>query len=114
MSVQGAVGPLVNKFEQVSSDYHQMSLARGWVCPGVGISPGVPLPCNLSYDACDVTYPYLPTEWQTDTCENITFQQLLLWAVINIIYYNKRQQTERIVSQRITEHLNNDVNYIEQ
>ena len=35
------IGPQVNKFEQVSSDDHQMSLAgmrmsRQWVCPGGG------------------------------------------------------------------------------
>ena len=33
------VGPQVNKFEQVSSDDHQMSVVRvgrGWVIPGEG------------------------------------------------------------------------------
>ena len=36
MSVMvGWVDPQVNKFEQVSSDDHQMSLTGdGWVCPG--------------------------------------------------------------------------------
>ena len=52
------VGPKVNKFEQVSNDDHQMSLAEvrmsreGWVCPE-GVP--VPVPCALSHDACDVT-----------------------------------------------------------
>ena len=61
----GGLGPQVNKFEQVSSDDHQMSVAgrdpqigclglggRGpqvW-CPG---EEGT-LPCDLSNDACDV------------------------------------------------------------
>ena len=29
MSRQGRVGPQINKFEQVSSDHHQMSIAMG-------------------------------------------------------------------------------------
>ena len=33
---EGGVGPRVRKFEQVSSDNHQMSLAEGWVCSGDG------------------------------------------------------------------------------
>ena len=65
------VGPQMNKFEQVSSDHHQMSLL-GDKSPGV--NGGVPLPCDLSHDAFDVTYPYE----QTDACENITFSQLYL------------------------------------
>ena len=64
----------MNKFEQVSSDHHQMSLL-GDKSPGV--NGGVPLPCDLSHDAFDVTYPYE----QTDACENITFSQLYLGAV---------------------------------
>ena len=32
----GAVGPEVNKFEQVSSDYHVMSLAGGMDMSGGG------------------------------------------------------------------------------
>ena len=62
------IGPQVNKFEQVSSDDHQMSLARevgyiqreGGVCLEAGgrVCPGeVPLPWDLSHGACDVTYP---------------------------------------------------------
>ena len=31
----------MNKFEQVTSDHHQMSLAEGWVYPEVGWGPGV-------------------------------------------------------------------------
>ena len=60
------VGPQVNKFEQVSSDDHQMSVVRvgrGWVCPaeggwgrGGGEGEGRTPPCGLSHDACDVTY----------------------------------------------------------
>ena len=53
------VCPQVNKCEQVSSDDHQMSLARVCVCQG-----GCLLPCDLSHDACNVTY--LPPQRQTD------------------------------------------------
>ena len=75
----GEVGPQVHKFEQVSSDDHQMSVAgvgmakgRGWVCPeggGVGVEVGMsregyPLPCDLSHDAYDVTYPLTRTDTQ--------------------------------------------------
>ena len=43
--VGAGVGPQVNKLEQVSSDDHQMPLARGygWVCPGD------PLPCPMMH-----------------------------------------------------------------
>ena len=41
---------------------------------GVG-GEGCPLPCDLSHDVCDVTYPP-PTMKQMDACENITFLQL--------------------------------------
>ena len=95
----------MNKFEQVSSDDYQMLLvgvgmSRGReyvqgfacqerVCPGVGVFGSrwvcwgrgrVALPCDLSHDACDVTYPPHPHR-QTDACENITFPQLLLRVV---------------------------------
>ena len=47
-------GPQMNKFQQVSSDHHQMSLARGR-------SPGLmlrrTLTCDLSHDAFGVSYP---------------------------------------------------------
>ena len=75
---QWGVGLQVNKFEQVSSDDHQMSLAGGnglegwWVCPGVGV--GYPLPCDLSHDVCDVIFP---VSGQTHAYENITFSQLM-------------------------------------
>ena len=60
----------MKKLQQVSSDDHQMSLV-GWVSwvvrypEGGGwdisgpMSRGVTLPCDLSHDACDVTYPRL-------------------------------------------------------
>ena len=55
----GRVGPQVNKFEQVSHDNHQMSVARGR-----GLGPrsdvgGDPL-SDLSHDACDVPTPFSP------------------------------------------------------
>ena len=40
MSRQGRVGPQINKFEQVSSDHHQMSIARG-------SQPGPPPPTDM-------------------------------------------------------------------
>ena len=67
----------MNKFDWVSSDNYQMSVAEGWVSqvpfPGGGCFPekisnvsgvfpsvegwgGGTLPCDLSHDACDVTY----------------------------------------------------------
>ena len=44
------------------------------------MSEVIPIPCDLSRDAFDVTYP-TPTCGQTDACENITFQQFRLPAV---------------------------------
>ena len=52
---------------------HQMSVARGRVlvnkflvwCPGGIGYHGVPLPCGLSYDACDVPTPLGQNDWQT-------------------------------------------------
>ena len=49
----GGVGPQVNKFEQVPSDDHQMSVAGGRY-PGL-MSKGVPY---LSIYACDVPSPH--------------------------------------------------------
>ena len=67
MSVLGeGVRPQVNKFEQVSSDDHQMSVAEGRGYPGSYVGGGYPgsdvqiggfLPCDLSHDARDVAYP---------------------------------------------------------
>ena len=54
------VGPQVNKFEQISSNDHQMSLAGvgmpGWreVCPGGGYVQRYSQPCDLFHDAYDV------------------------------------------------------------
>ena len=80
MSVLVGVGTQVNKFEQVSNDGHQMSLAGvdmsrvgGYVPRGVGVCMGYPskgsvkgwgpLQCDLSHNACDVTY-LLPVDRQ--------------------------------------------------
>ena len=41
---------------------------------------GDTLPCDLSHDAFEVTYPQ--PHGQTDAYENITFCQLHLWVVI--------------------------------
>ena len=67
---EGEVGiQPMNKFEQLSSDDHQMSVAGG----GVGY-----LLCDPSHDPCDI---YLSPYEQIDACENITFPQLHLRAV---------------------------------
>ena len=58
-----------------------MSRGGGRVCPE-GMSHV--LPCDLSHDAYDVTY--LSLRGHTYTCENITFPELLLWAVITIVF----------------------------
>ena len=61
---QGAGGTQMNKFEQVSSDHHQMSLAGG--SPGVmygwwwwrrGVFPRSDRSYVLFHDAFDVTLP---------------------------------------------------------
>ena len=69
-----------NKPEQISSDHDQMSLAgRGervgpqvW-CPWGGGT----VPCDLSHDAYDVTYP--DSGWQTNACENNKYRYNLRW-----------------------------------
>ena len=62
-------GPQVNKFEQVSSDDHQMSLAGGGrVCRGGST------PYYVTYPMMHVMSSTPWTEWQTNACENITFR----------------------------------------
>ena len=48
------LGPQMNKFQQVSSDHHQISLARGR-SPGLMLR-GTPT-CDLYHDAFGVSYP---------------------------------------------------------
>ena len=43
MVVMGSIGPHVNKFEQISSDNHHMSLG------GVGVSRGGGTPYHVTY-----------------------------------------------------------------
>ena len=101
----GGMGPQVNKFEQVSSDDHLMSVAgRGvgaqvW-CPveSLGVQVRYPggrgaLPYDLSHETYDVPTrsasprpPNGQNDWQTDTCKNITFPQLRLSSQINNWY----------------------------
>ena len=62
--------PQMNKFDQVSSDHHQMSLAGGslgLISPYLTIWGGS-LPSDLSHDAFDVNPP--PNE-QTDTVRTL-------------------------------------------
>ena len=75
--VGGGVGdPEMNKFEQLSSDDHLMSVVAGSI---LGPLSGVcTLPCVLSHDACDVAFTPSLVDRMTETRENITFPQLLL------------------------------------
>ena len=74
----------MNKFEQVLSDGHQMSLAGGWGEAGRVPSPArshvwwgsYPVRYNASWEM--VTSPM---DRQTHTSENISFPLLCLWAV---------------------------------
>ena len=93
----------MNKYEQVSTDHHQMPLA-GWRVsvprpdiPGEGKREGgrglVPrsdvwgegVTYLVTYPMMHLMLPNTPpsllTDRQTDTCENITFPQLRLQAV---------------------------------
>ena len=72
--------------DQVSSDDHQMLAAEVGISDPmweVGGYPGggLPLPCDLSHNACVVPIP--PHNRMRDTCENITFPQHLWREVIN-------------------------------
>ena len=73
------VGPQVNKFEQVSSDDHQRSVAGG-----VGsclLSGGGVRYSDVQYIMGNGHMGPLPHCGQTDARENITFLQLCLQAV---------------------------------
>ena len=65
----------MNKFEQVSSDHHQMSLGRGRGTPSDLTQGRGSLPCNLSDRVDNIKCG------QTDACENITFPLLRLCEV---------------------------------
>ena len=66
----------MNMFEKVSSDHHKMSLAGGRGSPGLMSRRGeystLPfpgggggtLPCNLSHNVFDITYPKRMTDRQ--------------------------------------------------
>ena len=78
------VVPYLNKFQQVSSDDHQLPLAglsrsdvQGWSAgiPHLTWPCGGTLSCDLSHDTFDVNYPLHLYE-QTNACANITFTQL--------------------------------------
>ena len=56
LDVSMGVCPQMNKFEQVSSDDHQMSVAGG-VSQVPGPEQWGTLPCDLFHDACDVPIP---------------------------------------------------------
>ena len=76
----GGVGPQVNKFKQVSSDHHQMSVAEGsWVGNMSGVrEEGVPMSqCTCSVDRI--------TDGQTPV-KTIHFPKLCLRAVMKQMY----------------------------
>ena len=103
------LGPQVNKFEQVSNDDHQMSVAEGrqgrcqvW-CPTEGVGAQVWCLGEGDGGTYHMTYPimyvmYLPSshpfgqnDWLTDTCESITLPQLLtvLSELLNLAIQEK-------------------------
>ena len=57
------------------------------------------LPCDLSHDAFDVTYHPL-LRGQTDTCENISFPQLRLWAVTIVATVLSTKNVNVLISSR--------------
>ena len=81
----------MSKFEEVSSDQHQMSLARGF--PGLTSRGAGEVVCYLTFSGdgvpYHVTYPMMhlmilaqpPPCKQTDACESITFPQRYLRTV---------------------------------
>ena len=105
----GGLGPQVNKFEQVSNDDHQMSVAEGrqgrcqvW-CPTEGVGAQVWCLGEGDGGTYHMTYPimyvmYIPSfhpfgqnDWLTDTCESITLPQLLtvLSELLNLAIQEK-------------------------
>ena len=64
--VLGVIGPKVNKFKQVSSDDHQMSVAVG-----VGLTSGI-----RGVGGTHVKWRPPQTECQIDTCENTEITHL--------------------------------------
>ena len=91
------VGSQVNKFEQVSSDDHQMFVPGGRVSRshvfgrwgGVGypgpMSRREGVPYHATYPIKWIPYPS-PNRMITDTCENITFAQILCRAINKPIF----------------------------
>ena len=73
-------GPQVNKFQQVSSDGHQMSLTKG-----PGQEPRGPCTVRSHASWILVTWGGTLLDRQTDTTENITFLQLRSWPVIKVV-----------------------------
>ena len=84
----GVIGPKVNKFEQVSSDDHQMSVAVG-----VGLTSGI-----RAVGGTHVTWRPPQTECQIDTCENLIFMQPRLQEIIT---QNYPPTTEDCVSRYV-------------
>ena len=86
-------GPQMIKFEQVSSDHHQMLIA--WGFPGLMFGEeGVPyltfpgVPCRVTYPMMHLMLP-TPSPTPLNRRENITFPQLRLWAVTTGSHFHR-------------------------
>ena len=109
---KGDVDPQMNKFEQVSIDHHQMSVAGGLVpdlmsrrgrLPGLisrggSRSPGLMLGGGLPYHRTYLMMHLMSSNpnsfyGQTDACEDINFPQLNLWAVKMITEFPRELYT---------------------
>ena len=88
-------GPQVNKFEQVFSNCHQMSLAGGWaggVTCLVSRGGDEARACTVRSNASWVMVTWGPTlNRMTETTENITFLQLRWRAVITSCQIPQRE-----------------------
>ena len=75
----GGVYPQVNKFVQISSDVHQISVA------GQGVSPKSQCIMDNGHMG---TPPCGQNDWQTNTCENITSPSNFVYRSVDILYKN--------------------------
>ena len=96
-----SIGPQVNKFEQVSNDDHQMSVAGRVVCPRCDVWGGEvvegtqvlrvgntgTLPCTLSHHTCDVASPATPLVLNRMTLPSRNFARHLKVHCLRFCYY---------------------------
>ena len=72
-------------------------VSGGWQVPRSDLQGGT-LPCDLSHDVC---YVPIPPCGQADTCENITFLQLRLRAIINCAEFGRENAVADLTEQCI-------------